>query len=733
MPYFKALLLALPSVAVVCANAQVPAAQTVHTIHVNTAHAVNSFVPNQTLGAGIDRLPKGAIDKLLNPETMKKVLSAGWQPVTYRQNTELFVEAWHWNPEGKWSDPAGRGYFVGNAEPTQFIRHSYGYPLPHRGFTRNDGTGTMGYSRLTDGDTETYWKSNPYLTNEFTGEDDSLHPQWVILDLMTPQPLDAIQIAWAEPHAVQYEVQYWTGSEPIDDPIKHPTKGVWQAFPGGSVRKGVGGVATLRLAEKPVLVRFVRIWMTASSNTCDTQGSSVSDKRNCIGYAIREIYLGTESADGEFHDLVRHTPDQDQTTTYCSSVDPWHAPADIDPLERDQVGFDLFFTSGYTRGLPAIVPIALLYDVPENAANEIAYLKRRGYPVSYIEMGEEADGQYMLPEDYAALYIQWATAIHRLVPEAKLGGPSFQGVDEDIEVWPDARGRTSWTARFIDYLKTHGHLNDLAFFSFEHYPFEPCKIQWSSLYDEATLVTHISEVWRADGVPASVPLLITEGNISWQDAENSVDIFGALWLADYVGAFLRAGGQGIYYFHYMPMGLHPGCNDSPGTFGLFTVDANLIPQQPLSQFFASQLINLDWVEPGSGVHQVFPASSDVTDGAGNTLVTAYALQRPDSTWSLMLINKDQHNAHALRIVFDGAPNTNSAPQSFRGEVTSTIFGSAQYQWHPTPTGGSASPDGPAVRSTIAAGPETIYTLPAASIVVLSGKIGSATATNASLN
>ena len=28
------------------------------------------------------------------------------------------------------------------------IRHSYGYPLPHRGVTRNDGTDTIGYSTL---------------------------------------------------------------------------------------------------------------------------------------------------------------------------------------------------------------------------------------------------------------------------------------------------------------------------------------------------------------------------------------------------------------------------------------------------------------------------------------------------------------------------------------------------------------------------------------------------------
>jgi len=46
----------------------------------------------------------------------------------------------------------------------------------------------------------------------------------------------------------------------------------------------------------------------------------------------------------------------------------------------------------------------------------------------------------------------------------------FQGVNEDVQVWLDAEGRSSWTRRFIDYLKAHGRLKDLAFFSFEHYP-----------------------------------------------------------------------------------------------------------------------------------------------------------------------------------------------------------------------------------------------------------------------
>jgi len=707
-------------------------AQTVQ-VDITPAHATNHFVPNQTLGAGVDRIPQEAIDKGLAQPSLDRVLSAGWQPVSFRQNTELAVEAWHWNPQGTWSDASGKGYFTGSANPTESIRYSYGYALPYRGFTRNDGTDNSGYSRLTDGDASSYWKSNPYLTHGFTGESDSLHPQWVVVDLSQIQLIDSMRMEWAAPYATHYLVQYWTG----DDPIHAPTRGIWQTFPGGSIANGQGGMATIQLASNPMPVRFLRIWMTESSNTCDSHGSS--DPRNCAGYAIYELYIGTTTADGKFHDVVRHTPDQEQTTTYCSSVDPWHEPSDLHSTKQAQVGFDLFFTSGVTRGLPAMIPVALLYDTPDNAVAEVAYLQKRGYPISFIEMGEEADGQYMLPEDYAALYVQWATALHRVDPALKLGGPSFQGVNKDIEVWPDANGKVSWTARFLDYLKQHNRLNDLAFFSFEHYPYDPCRVPWGSLYDEPELMSHIMQVWRDDGVPSNIPMFATEGNLSSSASETYMDLFSGLWLADYVGSFLNAGGNGLYYFHYLPLQMEHGCNDSPGTFAMFTVDANYQIQQPLAQFFVAQLINLEWAQPGSAEHEVFPAKSDVEDGAGHALVTAYALKRPDGQWSLMIVNRDQHNAHKVRISF--RDQSSREAEMFAGAVQVAAFGREQYHWQPAETRfmahdehaaeravvvntkGFADPDGPIKHSEQTVAPDTWYDLPAASVVVIRGKIG----------
>jgi hypothetical protein len=692
-------------------------AQTV-TVDATPSHVVNKFSPLHALGSTIDRVPSNATDVFFRPDQIKKVLSAGWGAISYRQNTDLFVQAWHWNPNGTWSDPASKGYFTGDATPTsEMIRHSYGYSLRHRGFTRNGGTEFDGYSRLDDGDAESYWKSNPYLTRSFTGEDDSLHPQWVVIALDKAESVNVIRIQWADPFARDLQVQYWVGD---GDAMDEQDKGAWKNFSSGTVVDGKGGDTTLPLSSSPVTTKFIRIWMTRSSGTCDTHGSA--DPRNCVGYAIRELYVGTIAGKGEFKDLLHHSPDQKQTLTLCSSVDPWHDPSDLyvapDRMESgDQPGLDLFFTSGITRGLPAIMPVAMLYSTPEDAGAQMTYIKKRGYPVSYIEMGEEPDGQYMLPEDYGALYLQFATALHKVDPGFKLGGPVFEGVTEDIKYWPDAQGRTSWLGRFIDYLKAHNRLQDLSFMSFEHYPYDGCETPWENLYQEPELITHIMKVWRDDGLPPGIPLLNTETNA--HGGEAAVDIFGALWLADSFAGFLTAGGQSTHYYHdvsYSPP--HPACANSWGTYRLFMVDDHYEIQQPTSQFFAAQLLTQEWAEPKDAEHLLYRASSDVRDSQGHVLLTAYALHRPDGQWSLLIINKDRDHPHPVRVVFHDADGNRDA--SFTGQVTMITFGKNQYQWHADRKKGHADPDGPAATRTLRASQEGKYNLPAASVTVLRG-------------
>lgn len=693
------------------------AAQTVR-VDISPAKAL-PFDPDKALGTSLDILPAKQFERVFAQETIQQSLSAGWGPITYRQNTELSIGAWHWNPSGSWSDPQHHsGYFTGSADPPSDpkddLRMSYGYPLPHRGNTRNNGA-SHGYSRLTDGDAVSYWKSNPYLTAKFTSEDDSLHPQWIVVDFGSPQSIDAIRIAWADPYATTFLVQYWSGG---DDPMSKPLAGVWNTFPQGQFSESKGGDALLRLSVEPIHARFLRIWMTASSNTCDSHGSG--DARNCLGYAVKEISAGNFSSDGKFIDMVKHVAGENQTVTLVSSIDPWHSESDRNP-NSVQTGFDLFFKSGYTNHLPAMIPVSMLYGTPEDSAAELSYLHKRGYPISYVEMGEEPDGQFMQPEDYAALYLQWAAALHRVDAQLKLGGPIFEGVNDDIKVWPDAEGRTSWLGRFLDYLKAHGRLDDLYFVSFEHYPIEPCNVNWSDLYREPEWTRNVLKAWREDGVPENVPLMNTESNLSWELTEPMQDVLAALWLADSVGAFLQYAGPGAVYHHspIQPEPLRPGCRGF-STYGNFVADEELNIKQYTSQYFAGRMINFDWVQHGTGVHRLHPAVSDLTDDAGNVLVTAYALTRPDSEWSLMLINKDSANAHLLRIQF--IEDAGKSTQHFAGKISVTTFGAEQFLWHPEGAKSHADPDGPPAVSSLDADPETEFRLPRASITVLRGKI-----------
>ena len=693
------------------AFAQSPGTGQAATVRVDATpgHAINSFDPDSALGSSIDVLSRTDINKVYTPHIIQEALSAGWGPITYRNNTELRMAAWHWTENGVWSDAAHRsGYFTGSVELKEPTRYILAYALPHRGFA------TSG-DRPIRGPNLTYWKSNPYLTSKFTGESDAQHPQWVIVDLKAEKPLSAVRIEWASPYAATYQVEYWSGTNALD--FDGGPKGEWNVFPAGVLKKAHGGTVTLKLTDRPVSTRYLRILMTESSNTCDEHGPD--DIRNCVGYAMQQIAVGALDGTGAFVEVAKG-PGEGKTTYCVSSIDPWHSEEDVnDSGAYQHSGFDVFFSSGLTNNLPAMIPVTMLYGTPDDAAAQIAYIEKRGYAIGYIELGEEPDGKHAMPEDYGALYLQWATAIHKIDPKLKLGGPIFEGVNEDIRVWPDAQGRTSWMGRFVDYLKAHNRLSDLAFVSFEHYPFEPCTITWKTLYTEPQLMKHILQVWRDDGVPKDVPLMVTENHLAASLTGPMTTIFAALWLADNVGSFFEGGGAAFYHSPIQPQGVEPSCLGW-ASWSNFVSDEKYNITGYTSPYYAAHMINLEWVQHRSGLHSMFPSSTDVKDNEGNVLVTSYAVRRPDGNWSLMLVNRDETNPHTVRVVFEDSKNRRT--ESFTGPVAFVTFGSEQYVWINDGPNSHADPDNPPLATTASTGPRTTFTLPKASITVLRAKV-----------
>ncbi|HEY6064484.1 MAG TPA: discoidin domain-containing protein, partial [Chitinophagaceae bacterium] len=357
-------------------------------IRYTAGHPDFTFIPEQVLGAAFDGHAQGDINRILIPENIAVMKTVGLNPVSYRLRTELGIEAWHWNPKGQWSEPGKQeGYWISDNFSDQPIQLSNGYRLPRRGNT-HDQANDDGYSRLDDGDTNTFWKSNPYLGEYYTKDPDSLHPQWVIVDLGKLKLVNAIRIKWADPFALSFKVDYALDNGHVYfDPLVPNT---WHNFSHGDITDQEGGDNIITVSSKPVMVRYIRISMTKSSQTTDATGHDIRDK---LGFAIAELYAGLVKKDNKFYDWVHHAADNEsQSITYASSTDPWHSAADIDP-NTEEAGIDLFFQSGITGKQPAMIPVGLLYDNPDNMKALIQYLLTKNYPVTEIEMGEEPDGQ----------------------------------------------------------------------------------------------------------------------------------------------------------------------------------------------------------------------------------------------------------------------------------------------------------------------------------------------------
>jgi hypothetical protein len=457
------------------------------------------------------------------------------------------------------------------------------------------------------------------------------------------------------------------------------------------------------------------------SRSSHTAADSLGDIRDSLGFAIREIDLGRIGKDGRFHDQISHAPDRHrQTIVYTSSTDPWHRTEDIN-YDTEQPGLDFIFRSKLTNNLPVLVPVGVLYDTPENSMAEIQYLLRRNYSLQGIELGEEPDGQWVSPEDYAALYAGVARRIADLKSPLKIGGPSLQNFEDQLLTWADASGNRSWMNRFLKYIRDITVPFD--FFSFEFYPFDNvCADPAPQLLKIPERLGTMMDSLRKDGVPADIPWFMTEYGYSVFAGRPEVDIEGALFNADTVGAFLSLGGAKPYLYGYEPNYLQDELKCSWGNLMVLQLTPKSDQLNRLSTYYAAQLLTKEWMQPVTADHEIFSVTINEIKrgayGATRPTATAYAVRRPDKQWALLAINKDPKRAAQLNVQFK--ISRTQQPVKFVGKVETIQFSRVQYAWHNGGPNGHPIRSLPPVQFTREALPT--YELPPYSLTILRGKL-----------
>jgi hypothetical protein len=346
-------------------------------------------------------------------------------------------------------------------------------------------------------------------------------------------------------------------------------------------------------------------------------------------------------------------------------------------------------------------------------------LRSKGYPVERVELGEEPDGQYVTPEDYGALYLQFAAALHKVAPQLQLGGPSFQEILPDQTRRAVKLGNSGWLRRFLQYLKAHHHERAYSFFSFEWYPFDDvCDPVPPQLAKTTGMMSSALKDMARRGLSGRIPWIISEYGYSAFASRAEIGIEGALLNADIVGNFLTLGGDQAFLYGYTPGQIASDRDCTAGNNMLFSMNRDGEISYRFATYFGARLLTEEWTKPSAGWHEIYPVSLNLRHKESESLLTAYSVHRPDGLWSLLLINKDPRRSYRVQVRFQNETTGNMT--SFAGPVDLFQFSPAQYALSDDQNNPHPLKAEPPVHMVTPGAPGETFELPAYSLTVIRG-------------
>jgi hypothetical protein len=622
-------------------------------VTVNAASTITAFIPANIFGNNINIFGNNNVGWATRADMAKvrpKMESAGNFFLRFPGGS--FSDDYHWNGQGRYD---AHGYWVPS-------RSSYrpGFLGYETYLGTNSGNSQSRYSHLDDGNATTTWLSNV--------DTDFPNFQWVSLDLTGSNgtiKVNAVTIVWGNPYAASFQVQYRTGLLHLGR-FQFLPNFRWVTVSSG-LMAGRGGTQGVTFSS--VDTSSVRLLMTSSSG------------RAKGGYAIAELRVY-----GNGVQVSHNQADSGQSAAYASSMDPANYNSNIRPPFHFEA-YMAFLRSLTPRGIP-LITVNLATGTPQEAAAWVYYANVvKGYGIKYWQVGNEPEGFWetggpLNANDYGRRFIEYSTAMRAVDSRIVVMGPGVGNVN-------NGSNNSNGHAFIQDFLARLVHnpggsaVSCLGMVDFHAYAVYKNFTEAQVLKTPDKISGFSSKIagWKsAAGVDPSVPVIMSEYNLSPITPTMLNQLVGGLWLANWMGEYIRYFGKnGFSNFWDVLNGSEDHTDPEQGDQGY--LDNKGPAFQPHATYWAMRMMAANWAIAGdSRPHQL--VGTAVHDSAG--LLAVYSDKRPDGILSLVAINKDPAKPYHATIRLQ-----NFIPAARAKEWT---FDSSNYAWQTKNRPFNACPD-----------------------------------------
>ncbi len=527
---------------------------------------------------------------------------------------------YHWNGQGTYTADSiwecdSLNYLPGFVVTTKYR----GTSKEHYGFSSA--------SRITDGDTGTFWWSDPLIT----GTDPCFY-----VEFKTAQEADSASIYWGGRYGVDFKIQRWLDQSTFYPGPHQTATNKWETV------DSVTNSTQLRYAApfaKAVKSPYYRVVVTKMSHPGE-------------GVQVCEFKLFSKGAQVTVNIKKYQAQGESQTKAIGVGAHPGNV------IREDWAGgwanwdFESFMT--YCKGFAytAIPVICVNYSTgtPSEAARWVHYANVvKKYDIRYWQVGNELDGAWeeagpVSAKMYAEKFIQFARAMKAIDPSIKVFGPVLAGADFAGQASGDFNAK-SWMATFLEYVGAREKTDQKKYcdgVDFHSYPYwfenkpDPEEMLERSDYVNQRSDTLLSMIKEYLLGPDSVSVFMSEFNSSVVMSSLLQKPINGICMANMYGGFAsHFGSRGMTVIWDSYEGLAVGPDGTSGSLSLFNAADKLLHTSlicpPNAVFWSSYIYGNLWISAGKTLRNAVSVYKP-EDG-----IRAYTVTSGDG-FRIMLVN-----------------------------------------------------------------------------------------------